>query len=350
MVHAIKTTPAPLSAAALTEPPAPGETIEVAPGVLWMRFPLPFQLDHVNLYLIEDDDGFALLDTGICDDRTKEIWDHAFQNALKGIRLSRLIVSHHHPDHIGLAGWMTERFGIPLHMTLTEYLMGSYLGLGPFAEKGHFYSDFYLKHGATAEQAKVVAGRGLHYLQMVSGLPDDFIALDPSQGLTLGGRKFEVLTGGGHSVDQAMLYCRDENFFMASDQIIERISPNVSVHAMEPHSDPLGAFVRSLNQIKRVVPADAVTFSGHRLPIAAPHVRADELIAHHDERLDKVVEIVSPSPLTTAEITPLLFHRQLDPHQFSFAFSEALAHVNRLVEDGRLEWLVDDGIHRVRPT
>ena len=349
MAHAIQTrSKAPLSADDLTEPPAPGEYIEAAPGVLWMRFPLPFQLDHVNVYLIEDGDGFALLDTGIGNDQTKEIWESAFANALKGIRLTRIIVSHHHPDHMGLAGWMAAKYGIPVHMTLTEFLTGKYLCSGPYADKGHFYSDFYRLHGTTEDQAQAVAGRGLAYMKIVTGLPDSFNSLDPARGLVLGGRRFEVLTGGGHSFDQAMLYCRDENLFLACDQIIERISPNVSVHAMEPHADPLGAFIRSLTDIKRTVPEDALTLSGHRLPIAEPHKRADELIEHHHQRCDQVMGIVGKGTKTAAEITPELFHRPLDAHQFSFAFSEALAHVNLLVEQGRLGWEDEGGVQRVR--
>lgn len=332
----------------LTQAPDFGTTTEIADGILWLRLPLPYQLDHVNIFLVEDSDGWAVIDTGISDDRTREIWDAVLAGPLRGSRLSRLVVTHHHPDHMGLAGWMVDRFGIPLHMTLTEFLMGKYLGTSPGAVSGAFQHRHYARHGAPPEQAHIVVARGHNYLSRITGLPETFETLEPGRVLNIGGRRFTTLTGGGHSPDQAMLYCADESLFLAADQIIERISPNVSVLAAEPSANPLGAFIASLGQIKQQVAPDALTLSGHRLPLTNPHQRADELIAHHFARCDQVRQAVQDTALSVAELTPVLFPRALDPHQLSFAFSETLAHVNFMLDREELVATETAGVLRMR--
>ena len=332
----------------LTQAPDFGTTTEIADGILWLRLPLPYQLDHVNIFLVEDSDGWAVIDTGISDDRTREIWEAVLAGPLRGSRLSRLVVTHHHPDHMGLAGWMVDRFGIPLHMTLTEFLMGKYLGTSPGAVSGAFQHRHYARHGAPPEQAQIVVARGHNYLSRITGLPETFETLEPGRMLNIGGRRFTTLTGGGHSPDQAMLYCADESLFLAADQIIERISPNVSVLAAEPSANPLGAFIASLGQIKQQVAPDALTLSGHRLPLTNPHQRADELIAHHFARCDQVRQAVQDTALSVAELTPMLFPRALDPHQLSFAFSETLAHVNFMLDREELVATETAGVLRMR--
>lgn len=335
-------------AASLAEPPEFGAMAEVAEGILWLRLPLPYQLDHVNIYLIEEAEGWAVIDTGISDDRTREIWQAVLAGPLRGSRLSRLVVTHHHPDHMGLAGWMVDSFGLPLHMTLTEFLMGKYLGTSPGAISGAFQHRHYARHGAPPEQAQVVVQRGHNYLGRITGLPDTFQTLEPGRVLDIGGRRFTILTGGGHSPDQAMLYCAEEALFLAADQIIERISPNVSVLAAEPAANPLGAFIASLQRIQQQVVPDALTLPGHRLPLTNPHQRADELIAHHMARCDQLRQGLRGGALSVAELTPLLFPRALDPHQLSFAFSETLAHVNFMLETGDLTAAETDGVLRLR--
>ena len=328
--------------------PAPGEVIEVAPGVLWLRFPLPFLLDHVNVYLIEDGDGWAMLDTGIGDEKTREIWRAAFSGPLKGFRLTRVILTHHHPDHMGLAGWISRRLDIPIHMTLTEFLMGKFLGSGESATRGDFYARFYRRHGLSEAQVNNLIQRGHQYLESITPLPDTFLTLTPDTDLDLSGRRFRVLTGGGHSPEQAMLWSPDEAIFLASDQIIEHISPNVSVHAMEPEANPLGQFIASLNDLADMIPPETLTLPGHRLPLRNAGDRARELIAHHDQRCDQLARIIGAEALTVADIAPRLFERKLDAHQMTFALTETLAHANYMVAEGRMRWTGDEVLHLVQ--
>ena len=197
----------------VAESPAPGEIVEIAPGILWARIPLPFRLNHVNVYLIEDGDGWAVLDTGIDNEATRAIWNALVEGPLAGRPLTRLIVTHYHPDHIGLAGWLCERFGLPLLTSQTTYLGCLNISLSPGALDAKPYRDFYLRHGLDAATTQRVATQGHGYLKMVSGLPPTFQRLVAGDTLEIGQRSFDVLTGNGHAPEQVMLYCAADKHF-----------------------------------------------------------------------------------------------------------------------------------------
>ena len=331
-----------------TEPPGPGQPVEVAPGILWARIPLPFRLDHINVYLIEDGTGWAILDTGIGNDATRALWEAIVQGPLAGRAFTRLIVTHNHPDHIGLAGWMCERFGVPLLTSQTSYLGCLNVSLSPGALDAKPYRDFYLRHGLDAAATQRVTTQGHGYLRMVSGLPPTFERIVAGDALEIGGRSFEVLTGNGHAPEQVMLYCAADNVFLAADQVLAKITPNISVWAVEPTGDPLGLYLRSLSEIRQRLPADALVLPGHQLPFYGLHVRAAELTTHHEKRCATIAEACRAAPRSAAELVPVLFTRQLDPHQMSFAFSETLAHVNYMLRRGDLGWAEGrDDVERV---
>jgi glyoxylase-like metal-dependent hydrolase (beta-lactamase superfamily II) len=330
------------------EPPAPGETIEVAPGILWARIPLPFRLNHINVYLIDDSDGWAILDTGIGNDETRAVWDALARGPLAGRRFTRLIVTHFHPDHIGLAGWLCDRFDLPLLTSQTSYLGCLNISLSPGALDAKPYRDFYLRHGLDAATTQRVATQGHGYLRMVSGLPPIFTRIVGGDTLQIGGRSFQVLTGNGHAPEQVMLYCEADNVFLAADQVLAKITPNISVWAVDPNGDPLGLYVRSLHELKDRIPAHALVLPGHQLPFYGLHRRSDELISHHEMRCNAIAEACRTTPRSAAELVPVLFSRQLDPHQMSFAFSEVQAHVNYMLRRGELAWSEgSDQIERV---
>ena len=275
------------------QPAATGELMEVAPGILWTRIPLPFRLNPVNIYLIEDGDGWAVLDTGISNRATREVWEAMTAGPLAGRRLTRLIVSHFHPDHIGLAGWLCERHSMPLLTSQTCYLGCINISLSPNSMGDKPYQDFYRSHG---------------------------------------------MSGDGHAAEQLMLYLREENVFLAADQVLAKITPNVSVWAVDPFGDPLGLYLRSLRQIETVIPHDALVLPGHQLPFRGVDIRARQLAAHHEERCEILASACAEGAKSVAELVPALFPRALDPHQLSFAFSETHAHVNYMVGRGELAW------------
>ncbi len=320
-----------------SEPPKAGEAIEIRPGVFWARLALPFRLDHVNIYLIEDGAGLALIDTGIDNKASRAAWEALREGPLAGRKLTRLIATHFHPDHIGLAGWLCERFDLSLAMSQTEYLMALNIRLDPEGLKSEPYRGFYRSHGLSAEGTEILLGHGLNYLRMVSTPPKTFLRVMAEDRLTIGGRRFEVMTGGGHSPEHVMLYSAEDNLILSGDQILAKISPNVSVEAMDPDGDPLGIYLRSLEKLKARLPEDVLVLPGHNLPFVGLRVRADELIAHHEARCMAILEACKVGPQTVANLVPVIFGRPIDdPHQLVFAFGEALAHVNAMIRAERV--------------
>lgn len=320
-------------------PPARGETIEVAQGVLWARIPLPFRLDHVNVYFLDDGDGWAVVDTGIDDWHAREAWDALLAGPLAGRRLTRLIVTHMHPDHIGLAGWLTERFNMPLLTSQTAYLECLNLSLAPGKLQAPVYRNFYLRNGLDEATTALIATMGHDYLGMVAPLPPIFQRMVAGDRLAIGGRAFEVLAGDGHAPEQLMLFNREDKLFLAADQVLAKISPNVSVTAISPRDDPLGLYLRSLRALRADLPEELLVLPGHQLPFYGLRERASELAAHHGARCEALRLACREKPHRPAELLPVMFTRQLDPHQMGFAFSELLAHVNYLVARGVLRWI-----------
>lgn len=320
-------------------PPPVGETIEVAPGILWLRLALPFRLDHVNVYLIEDGDGYAVIDTGIGDEGTQAIWARLLAGLLRSRPLTRIILTHFHPDHSGMAGWLAERVDAPVLMSQTEYLTSLTIKLDPEALDAEPYRSFYLGHGLDEETTANLLSNGNRYLKMVTGLPRTFRRLIAGEALTIGGRRWEVLTGGGHSPEQVMLHCARDRLLLSADQVLARISPNISVQATDPEGDPLGIYLRSLAALKAALPHDTLVLPGHNLPFSGLHPRVDELTAHHAARCEAIFDACLERGCTGAELVPVVFRRLIDdPHQMGFAFSEALAHVNLMQREGRLRY------------
>ncbi|HEV2675902.1 MAG TPA: MBL fold metallo-hydrolase [Aliidongia sp.] len=330
-------------------PPEPGGLVEIAPGVLWLRLALPFALNHVNIYLIEDDGGWAVLDTGLGDDETRAAWEAVLAGPLAGSRLTRLIVTHFHPDHVGLAGWLCERHGLALHMSQTEYLFSLSIQLDRAGTADEQLRVFHRTTGLNEEQIEQVVGRGHSYLKRTTGLPPTFLRLMAGDRLDLGGRGFDVSTGGGHAPEQVMLFQPESKLFFSADQVLAKISPNVSVWSMEPEADPLGLYLSSLAEIRATLPEDAFVVACHNLPFYGLHRRIDELAAHHQQRCGEILDACRAEPKSAADIIPILFRRPLDAHQTGFAVGEVVAHLNYMMRRRELSRETGrDGIHLYR--
>jgi len=324
-------------------PPEPGQTFEVAPGVLWARIPLPFRLDHVNVYFLDDGDGWAVVDTGIDSPSARAAWQALLAGPLSGRPLTRVIVTHMHPDHIGLAGWLTERFAVPVATSQTAYIECLNLNLAPGKLQAPVYRNFYLRNGLDEATTALIATMGHDYLGMVAALPPTFDRLVAGDRLTIGKRDFIVLAGDGHAPEQLMLFSPGDGLFLAADQVLAKISPNVSVSALSPRGDPLGLYLRSLAALKATLPEGTLALPGHQLPFYGLHERIDELKAHHEARCEALLSACRERPHQPNELLPVLFKRELNPHQMGFAFSELLAHVNYLLDRGGLVWIERGG-------
>lgn len=330
--------------------PAYGTLEEVAPGVRWLRMPLPFALDHINLWVLDDGAGVTLVDTGISTDTIKGLWDTVFAGPLAGRPVNRVIATHFHPDHMGLAGWLCERFTAPLWATLGEWTFASMLHLDHTQRFLDNQLAFYQAAGFDAAGLEMVRRRSNPYPARVAPIPPALRRLRDGEAITVGGRSWRVIVGRGHSPEHACLWCPEIGVLISGDQVLPRISPNVSVWAQEPEADPLALFTASLARIRDMVPDDTLVLPSHGKPFRGLHRRIADLIAHHDERLAETLAACTV-PKRAIDLMPVLFRRPLDDHQTFFAVGESLAHLHRLVAEGDLEVSVDaDGVRWFRRT
>lgn len=324
-----------------------GETREVADGIFWVRMPLPFALNHINLWLLADGDGWTAIDTGYNNDETRAFWDAAFDRVLDGRPVQRLIVSHFHPDHASLAGWFAERWDAPIWMTYSEWMQAQLNRYGGPTADIDARMDFYAENGMEQEGIDGYRATRPDFSKIILPLPIAFRRMMDGDMVTIGDDDWQVITGAGHSPEHAALWCAKRNILISGDQVLPRISTNVSLQCNEPDGDPLRLYLESLEKF-RPVASDALVLPSHDRPFYGLHDRIDALGQHHEERLDAAYDACA-TPQTARDLIPYLFHRTLDQHQLGFAIGEALAHANYLVTDGRLEKQRDqDGIIRYR--
>ncbi|MDA1089260.1 MAG: MBL fold metallo-hydrolase [Proteobacteria bacterium] len=319
--------------------PEPGETVEVAPGVHWLRMPLPFKLDHINLWLLDDSDedgeGWAIVDTGIARDEVKAAWETVFDAHFTETKpLKRVIVTHFHPDHMGLAGWLTRRFGVPLWMPREEWTQARMLCLDTDETFGAASRRFYHGAGFDAEMMAAAEARGGGYAKSVSRVPGSFIRIQDGDCLRIGRQTWRTIVGTGHAPEHACFYCEDLDVLISGDQVLPKISPNVSVWPQEPESNPLALFLESLDYFRKIGP-NPLVLPSHNLPFHGLDARLGDLSDHHAERLDFTLAVVA-KPLTGVEVMRQLFQRKLDTHQTFFAIGETLAHLHYLMGQGKI--------------
>ncbi|MBB4372612.1 glyoxylase-like metal-dependent hydrolase (beta-lactamase superfamily II) [Bradyrhizobium sp. cir1] len=331
--------------------PGHDEVVEVRPGVLWARLKLPFRLNHVNIYLLADGDGYAMVDAGFGNEETIEAWTKLFDGPLKGVNITRLIVTHSHPDHVGLAGWIVERFNCPLVMSQVEYLQSVYHQNRGTEERRNAQRLFFRRHGMDESLTEKLLGRGQDYLKQVSVLPPSYRRISHGDEIVIGPRRFKVITGGGHALDQVMLYCADDKLFLSADQVLSKISPNVSVWAVEPDQNSLGEYLASLASLTTTLPYDLLVLPGHGVPFYGLKTRIKQLADHHEERCRLIADACREQPKTSRELVPVVFNKHvLDEHQMGFAAGELVAHVNYMIVEGRLTAATKDGVLQFRTT
>jgi glyoxylase-like metal-dependent hydrolase (beta-lactamase superfamily II) len=294
------------------------------------------RLDHVNVYIFEDEDGWTIFDTGMEHDLCRTAWQDVLDGPLARRPVRRVIASHFHFDHVGLAGWLVERTGAEFLMADKEYALAStVLGTDP-EEIVRNKERSYLRSGLDAETARLVARREATVGRFLSPLPEHHTRLAAGQQLAIGGRQWQVLTGGGHSVEQVMLYGAASQIFLAADQVLPEISPNISVYWSNPDSDPLADFLVSLRDIARSVNDAALVLPGHRTAFLGLHKRIAELEAHHASRCDAILSACNNEALSARQLVRAIFERDFDSDVIGQALGEAMAHVNFLQNRGAL--------------
>lgn len=329
--------------------PAPGQTREVADGVLWLRMPLPMALDHINLYLLEDEDGWWVVDSGIAHGPTESLWEQVFERDLGGKPIKAVMATHWHPDHTGLAGWLCERWRVPFYMSQSEYLMGLVYSR---AESSHFgWTNEQHQYRTGRGEAGVAAARkGMGGIRRITKpMPSSYRRLEEGTRLSIRGRRWQVVIGRGHSPEHACLYCESLNLLISGDQVIPRITSNISVSGSEPDGNPLREWLQSLEHFLDVFPEDTLVLPAHNVPFTGLHHRLRYLIEHHEEHLIALEEACLAGEPCAVDLLPVLFDRELDDSQVGLALGECVAHLNYLYHRGQLARRVDEaGRYRYR--
>ena len=323
--------------------PREGELIEIAPGLGWWRLPMSGPLKHVNGFVLDDVEGVTLVDTGFNNDAALGAWRAMLGGPLAGKRVAQVLCTHFHPDHVGLAGWLCRQHDAVLTMTRTEWLQVRMLCADSRDAVPDEMIAFWRAAGWTAEQIARASERGWgNFRRIVSRLPLGFRRIAEGDVLHLGGAAWEVVVGSGHSPEHACLLDRDRGILIAGDQVLPRISSNVSLGVSEPEGDPLGDWLRSIAKLRRL-PADLLVLPGHGDPFTGLHVRLDGLDAEHRARLDKLA-VHLREPQRAVDCFAQLFRRPIGADVFGMATGEALAHLRHLEVTGRATREVCDGV------
>jgi glyoxylase-like metal-dependent hydrolase (beta-lactamase superfamily II) len=325
----------------LAATPAPGQAIEVAPGVLWLRMPLPMMLNHINLWALQDGDGWTLVDTGMQTSPITAAWQEVISGPLGERAVKRVICTHMHPDHIGMAGWLTQRFDCPLWITRLEYVSCRMLVADTGREAPAAAIRFYRGAGWDAEAIEHYKTRFGGFGKMVSALPDSFRRVVAGEELLIGGRIWQAVIGRGHSPEHLCLYCPELRLLISGDQVLPRITSNVSVFPTEPEADPLSEWLDSLAAVQKSVPDDVLVLPSHNEPFHGLHARIGQLIGGHEEKLLALAEALTDRRTATG-VFPILFRRQIGGDLLSMATGESIAHLNCLIRRGKATRRSDD--------
>jgi len=308
--------------------PAPGKTIEVAPGVQWLSMPLPFALDHINLWLVGD----TIVDTGIGDAATRVLWE----KILAGKDIRRVVLTHYHPDHAGNAAWLVHKFGAEFWTTQGEYLTAHAVRASSAGYTTEAVLEVFRKNGLASERAATMGGRGNRYAALVPEFPLSYRRIIEGDRVRMGGHEWRAFIGHGHAPEHLSLYCEALNVVIAGDMLLSTISTNVSVWSIDPEGDPLRLFLESLKRY-RELPEDVLVLPSHGKPFRGAHLRVAELEAHHQAHFKKIENTLKDKQCSAGDLLGLLFRRPLDAHQTFFAMGEAIAHLHYLYYAGSLK-------------
>jgi glyoxylase-like metal-dependent hydrolase (beta-lactamase superfamily II) len=324
--------------------PAAGESMAVAPGVWWIRMPLPFALDHINLWLLEDGDAWTVVDTGLGTGATWTLWERLLAGPMAGRPVGRIIVTHYHPDHVGSAAWLAQRTGAEVWMTAAEFLSAHAARDDAAGFDRPTGIAFFGLNGLDVSAIPEKMRTGNQYRRGVPDLPRHYRRLLHGDTLAIGGHDWRVICVHGHAPEHAALHCPSLGVLISGDQILPRITTNVGVWGNQPEANPLRLYLDSFARFADI-PGSVRVLPSHDRVFEGLHPRIIQLGAHHAERLETLREACA-APITAFEALPVLFRRKLDEHQIGFAMGEAIAHLHYLLAEGQVRRLEEGGLRR----
>jgi len=318
-----------------------GESVDILPGLKWLRLPLPFMLGHINVWLLRDDGGWAVVDTGIHTELTRTTWETVFTGQLGNAPVTRVLVTHLHPDHAGCAGWLCETHGVDVYMTSEEYLLCRILvsDTGQLApvEGRRFYRAAGFDEEHMTRYIEMFGGFG----KVVSPLPRSYSRLYEGQTVRIGPTEWQVITTRGHSPEHVCLFDPAQNVLISGDQVLPTISSNVSVFPTEPAANPLADWFESLRRLKSLLPADVLVLPSHGRPFRGVMARLDALVEEHETGLDNLRRLCR-RPLRAVDVFPALFKSDITDSNLMMATGEAIAHLHYLLYAGEMHVETDD--------
>ncbi|HUW79843.1 MAG TPA: MBL fold metallo-hydrolase, partial [Acidocella sp.] len=307
----------------------------IVPGAYWVRMRLPMQLNHINLWLLEDGDGWTVVDTGVRDEPTAAAWEALFTGPMAGRPVKRVIVTHLHPDHVGMAGWLVRRFDIMLWMSRTDYLMCRNLVADTGQEAPKEGVRFYRAAGFSDEMIELYRTRFGGFGKAIYNLPNSYRRIADGGEIVIGGRTWQVVVGRGHAPEHVCLWCKELGLFISGDQILPRISSNISLFPTEPEADPLRDWLESCAMLRDLLPEDVLVLPSHNEPFRGARLRLQELIDDHETNMEKLVALCA-EPKRAVDCFPALFRARITGGNYGMATGESLAHLNCLLFRGRI--------------
>lgn len=328
----------------LPKTPESGGYLDLYPGIRWIRLPLPFELNHINVWLLQDQDGWTLVDTGLNADIVREAWENLFLSALDDKPIRRIIITHYHPDHMGLAKFLWDKFQPELLMTAETEANTRFLLRGADAGEAGAIQAFCRLHGIDRVEQYTDFVTGARYRKIISGLPEAVCRLAADTLLSIGVDDWRPIIANGHAPGHASLYSAGRGLLIAGDQVLPGISPNISVTATNRDEDALQAYLHSMQRFIEL-DVDTKVMPSHGKVFTGLHARVNEIVAHHHERLDSVLALCE-RPLSLTEVAQGMFRKKLDGADYVLALGEALSHLMYLHYRGEMEIIADNGTRR----
>ncbi|MBJ22260.1 MAG: MBL fold metallo-hydrolase [bacterium] len=309
------------------EIPSAGETVEVAADVFWLRMPMPGRLSHINVWLLRDHDGWTIVDTGINTEDLKKCWEGVFEKHLQNLPVKRVFSTHLHGDHTGLSGWITQRWNAELWMSRTDFLMCKVMAAYGPRDVPDEAIRFYRRAGFSTERLDEYRGVFGKFGSSISTLPQGYRRVIDGDYIDIGGREWRVVIGRGHSPEHVCLYCPELKVLISGDQILPKITPNVSVNPSEPRANPLKEWLASSAELRDFLPGDLLVLPAHEDLFHGVHERLTQIIAFHETGLEKLYDLCA-EPKRAVDVFPALFKSEIDRFTFFAATGESIAHLH----------------------
>ena len=321
--------------------PKSAEVHEVAADVFWVRMPMPGRLDHINVWLLRDYDGWTVVDTGLNRDDIRHWWETIFAKYLEGKPITRVFSTHLHSDHTGLAGWLVSRWEIELWMSRSDFVMCKLMAADGPSDLPNDALRFYKKAGFSEQRLNDYKARFGSFGASISPLPTGYRRVKDSDYIDIHGREWRVVIGRGHAPEHVCLYCPELKVIIAGDQILPRITPNVSVNPSEPHANPLKEWLNSCIHLRDLLPPDLLVLPAHQRLYYGVHERLTALIRYHENALDQLYELCA-QPKRAVDVFPAIFKSQITDHSFFMATGESIAHINCALDRRMLTEEIDE--------